>query len=214
MSSIRLTGSHEKQPPPVLPGFEHIHRYWDANLGIWVARVLPGEFYASRSGEAIATVLGSCVAVCMRDAKAGIAGLNHFMLPNAGASGSWGSGINAATRYGGFAMEQLVNSILKAGGDRYRIEAKVFGGGAVLRGVSDIGMQNVSFAHEYLINEDFRIVAENTGGNQGRRIIYLTATGVVLMKKITSTQDVAKKETQYLDKLGSKPVSGGLELFD
>jgi len=214
MTPIQPAGDTVPRPPPVIPGFEHIKRYWDAQLGLWVARVLPGEFYTSRSGEAIATVLGSCVAVCMRDAQVGIAGLNHFMLPEDGGSSSWGAGISAATRYGSFAMEQLVNSILKAGGDRYRMEAKVFGGGAVLKGVSNIGLQNVSFAHEYLINEDFRIVAENTGGNQGRRIVYLTATGVVRMKKITSTQDVAREEDRYLHTLDAKPVSGGMELFD
>lgn len=208
-----LHNANAPPPPPVLEGFEHVKRFWDHGLQLWVARVLPGEFYTSASGEGITTVLGSCVACCMRDPVAGIAGMNHFMLPDCSGEPNWGSGINAATRYGSHAMEQLINSILRVGGQRHRLESKLFGGSAVLNGVSDIGWMNVEFAHNFLINEGFRVLAEDTGGGKGRKVIFLTESGRVRVKLISSVNDVVKREGSYLERLSTAPPRGKVELF-
>ena len=103
--------------PAVVPGFETVDRYWDPLQKVSTAKILPGEFYVTRHDEQIVTVLGSCVSACMRDARAGVGGMNHFMLP-ANADGTWGGMdlVSSATRYGNYAMEHMINDILKHGG--------------------------------------------------------------------------------------------------
>src|SRR5947207_2719611 len=107
-------------PLPCLPGFERVQRYWDASNKVWVADVLPGEFFVSRGDEVISTVLGSCVAACVRDRRGEVGGINHFMLPF-GVGGSSG----ASTRFGCFAIERLINEVLKPGGRRELLEGKI-----------------------------------------------------------------------------------------
>lgn len=110
--------SETQDLPPALPGFEHVNRYWDVRMSLPAAKILPGEFYVSRTGEMIVTVLGSCVSACIRDRQLGIGGMNHFMLPHKGAHSTevWGSAVSSASRYGNWAMEFLINEILKLGG--------------------------------------------------------------------------------------------------
>lgn len=117
-----------------LSGFEGIQRYWDRERQMPAAKILPGEYYVSNQNELITTVLGSCVSACIRDPVAGIGGMNHFMLPNS-ERGNWNgkhSIASNATRYGNFAMEHMINDILKHGGERGNLEVKVFGGGKSL----------------------------------------------------------------------------------
>jgi len=138
----RLERTPPRQPP--LAGFENISSFYEAMTGSWVVQVLPGEFYVTRSNEIVTTVLGSCVSTCIRDPRAGISGMNHFMLPDEGKLvGSHGN-ISAGGRYGVHAMELLINQILKLGGKRERLEAKVFGGGNVMQGImlSNVGQHN------------------------------------------------------------------------
>jgi chemotaxis protein CheD len=131
-----------------LPDFQHINHYWDNNMGSVIAKILPGEFYMTRDNVAIATTLGSCVSACIWDEVAGIGGMNHFMLPltekevhevNWGARGM----ASDATRYGNFAMEHLINMILKNGGRKMNLRAKIFGGGKVLKKMTDVGERNI-----------------------------------------------------------------------
>ena len=115
-------------PKAVLPGFEHIRRFWDPAQEVVTVKILPGEYYVSRQEEMISTVLGSCVSACVRDTRLRIGGMNHFMLPEpAGERDSWSSAVGRAARYGNDAMEQLINAILKAGGRRDDFEVKIFG---------------------------------------------------------------------------------------
>ena len=193
--------------PEQIPGFEHIKRYWDQGLETWVARLIPGEYYTSIQGEAITTVLGSCVACCIRDPEMHIAGMNHFMLPETQGVPEWGDEISATTRYGSHAMEQLIDSILRNGAKHDRLEAKIFGGGRVLSSMTDIGNQNIQFAHRYLNDAGIPVVAEDTGGDDGRKLIFLTATGRARVRLLAATQSVAEQEKNYLHTLAKQTNS-------
>ena len=117
--------------PKAIAGFESINRYWDTTNNIYAAKILPGEFYVTMTGELITTVLGSCVSACVRDTATGIGGMNHFMLPaDISRTGkTWNkTPVNAQTRYGNIAMERLINVILAGGGKRQNLEIKLFGG--------------------------------------------------------------------------------------
>ena len=128
-------------PKRVQPGFAHVNRYFDRLLDHVVVKILPGEYYVTTQGEAVVTVLGSCVSACIRDRRSGIGGMNHFMLPES-FPGEVATANGRGERYGNIAMEQLVNSVLKAGGDRRELEVKVFGGGRVLAQMTDVGKRN------------------------------------------------------------------------
>src|SRR4051812_20226367 len=135
------------QAPPVLPGFEQLQRFWEPDTHRWTVKILPGEYYVTRSDEAITTVLGSCISACIRDPVVNVGGMNHFMLPEDNSVRSPGSNEAPmlATRYGSYAMESLINDLLKLGARRGRLEIKIFGGGRVLSAMTDIGARNISF---------------------------------------------------------------------
>jgi len=205
-------------PPPATPGFESIQRSWDAGLGVWAAKILPGEFYITRSEEAITTVLGSCISACIRDPGLGIGGMNHFMLPEDTTQGksAWlDQATGLATRYGSFAMESLLNGLLKLGARRNRLEAKLFGGGHVLQASIDVGDRNIEFARRWLGAEGFTIAAEDVGGESPRRVVYVPASGRVRVKHLRplDSQDIARREQQYLRTVAAKPIESDIELF-
>lgn len=204
--------------PPALPGFEHVNRYWDARMNLSAAKILPGEFYVSRSGEMIVTVLGSCVAACIRDKQLGIGGMNHFMLPQKGAHSTenWGAAVSSASRYGNWAMEFLINEILKLGGTRRNLEIKIFGGGNVLNGMSDVGARNIDFVRQYIFDENFRIAAEDVGDIFPRKVLYFPDTGAVKVRKLrdVANDTLLRREQEYSRNLVQKTdVSGDVELF-
>lgn len=200
--------------PPVLQGFEHIRRYWDHSQQCFVAKILPGEFYVTRGNEAVITSLGSCVSACIRDRVHAVGGMNHFMLPKAGDwRGISGDGPSEAARYGSFAMEQLINAILKAGGRREYLEIKLVGGGHVLGDLKiDIGEKNIRFAQEYIASEGLPVMAADLGGNWPRRVVYFPASGKVRVRKLRS-QQVLSRERAYQEKLGRENIHGEVELF-
>lgn len=179
-----------------------------------VIKVFSGDCYVSnKPDQMMVTVLGSCIAACIRDPLARVGGMNHFLLPD-GASAS-----DAPLRYGAYSMEKLINDILKMGGQKSRLEVKVFGGGNVIESSAMIGDKNVNFIRKYLKQEDIKICQEDLGGNSARRIHYFTDTGKVMMRKIKSSQEVEevkRQERTYRDKV-SKTVSsedeGDVELF-
>lgn len=204
--------------PPVLAGFEHINRYWDKGMHVNAAKILPGEFYVSLHGEMIVTVLGSCVSACIRDRVRGIGGMNHFMLPMQGehSSEQWGtSAVSSASRYGNWAMEFLINEVLKAGGKRGDLEVKIFGGGAVLSNMTDIGQRNVAFVKYYLAKEGLPIVAMDAGGIYPRKVLYFPDTGSVKVRKLTSTRNetIITRERAYIKDINTQPKDGDVELF-
>jgi chemotaxis protein CheD len=200
--------------PPVLRGFEHIRRYWDNSLNCFAAKILPGEFYVTQHDEAVITSLGSCVSACIRDRVFGIGGMNHFMLPEAGDNALGGGGFaSEATRYGSFAMEQLINEILKAGGRRENLEVKLTGGGRVLASMTtDIGGKNIRFVKEYLHNESLDAIGEDLGGTWPRRVVYFPATGKVRVKKMGS-KEVISQEEAYQEQISHTHLEGDIELF-
>ncbi|WP_439598653.1 chemotaxis protein CheD [Falsiroseomonas sp.] len=145
-----------------------------------IIKVSPGEHYVTAAAEeAIATVLGSCVAACIRDPVAGIGGLNHFMLPES-REGVWGTG-EASLRYGNFAMDRLIDDILRRGGQRPRLEVKLFGGAQLAQDRGQIGGRNVSFVDAYLKQAHISPVVRQLGGRQARRILYMPVSGQAFM---------------------------------
>lgn len=208
--------------PPSLPGFDHVKRFWDPKHQVYVAKILPGEFYVSGKGEVISTVLGSCVSACVRDPVLRIGGMNHFMLPiQSGHSNvEWdGAPISSETRYGNWAMEYLINELLKAGASRDRLEIKVFGGGQVLANMTDVGQKNITFVEDYLSNEGMQIVAKDLGGVSPRKVMYFSDTGRVLVKRISkvSNDTIASRERDYMRRIDrdiGDTNQGSIELFD
>ena len=202
------------EQPPGLAGFDHVNRYWDRQRGRWAAKILPGEYYVSRHGELVSTVLGSCISACIRDPLAGVGGMNHFMLPEG--DGSWGgTNLSLATRYGSFAMEHLINDILTQGGSKARLEVKVFGGGRVLASMTDVGLRNISFVHRFLKEDGLRLVSEDVGDIYPRKVVYDPDSGRVFMKKLRQihNQTIAEREQSYRSRIEHEPVSGDIELF-
>ena len=206
--SSELAARDERQKPKVLAGMEGIRSYWDATHNYYSARIMPGEFFVTEHEEIITTVLGSCISACIRDPKLGIGGMNHFMLPDGGASRLL-SGVNA-TQYGVNAMEVLINTILSNGGQRSRLEVKLFGGAAVLRSRTNVGEKNIKFVREYLFEEGMRITTEDMGGLHPRKVIYFPFSGRTLMKKlpIDNSEAVFEEESK-----STRVVPGGIDLF-
>lgn len=190
-------------------------RFYDAASGAWMVKVFPGEFYVtSRADEVLVTVLGSCVAACIRDSKRGIGGMNHFMLAQSN-NGGWG-GVAQSTRFGNFAMEKLINELLKAGCSRSSLEIKVFGGGNVTDTRNEIGTDNAEFVMRYLEAEGLRCAAQDLGGQWPRRIHYSPANGKVVRRLLggSDVYAVAREETEYASRVTSRSVAGEIELFN
>jgi chemotaxis protein CheD len=189
-------------------------RFYDASSAAWVVKVFPGEYYVTaQPDEVLITVLGSCVSACIRDPVIGIGGMNHFMLAN-GHAGGWGDDPQS-TRYGNFAMEKLINELIKAGCARERMEIKVFGGGNVTDTNNAIGTDNAEFVLRYLEQEGLRCAAKDLCGTQPRRIHYFPVTGRVVRRLLgtTETYAVAREEKEYANQLRSRQSAGEIQLF-
>lgn len=205
----------QPQQPPVLAGFQQINRYWDQRMNVWSAKILPGELYISLHGEMITTVLGSCVSACIRDKQKGIGGMNHFMLPvESEHSHGWG-GDALETRYGNWAMEALINELLKRGGRRGHLEVKLFGGAAVIENMSDVGKRNIDFVRHFLIDEGLNIVAEDLGGKRPRKVLYFPDTGACRVRRLNEVKNTTlfEREKAYAKKVTSSSTDGSVELF-
>ena len=189
-------------------------RFFDQASQAWVVKIFPGEYHVtSRSDEMLVTVLGSCVSACIRDPHSGIGGMNHFMLPQ-GQSGNWGSD-SQSTRYGNFAMEKLINELVKTGCSRERMEIKVFGGGNVIDSSKPVGTQNAEFVLRYLEAEGLRCDVQDLGGQYPRRIHYTPATGRVVRRLlgIGESQNITREEKEYAARLSSRRTAGDIQLF-
>ena len=190
-------------------------RYFDRHFGLEAAKILPGEYFATDKNMVLVTVLGSCVTACLRDHRAGVGGMNHFMLPRSEQDPA--NPISMSARYGTFAMEILINQLQKMGARRETMEAKVFGGGNVLRGftVNSIGEANANFVTEYLHNEGIRIVAKDLLGVHPRKLYYFPGTGKVLVKKIKELHNhtIVERESEYNLRLRNVVVGGDVEIF-
>jgi chemotaxis protein CheD len=204
--------------PPPLQGFEKVNRYWDTGRGLPAAKILPGEYYVTNSREMITTVLGSCVSACIRDRIFGVGGMNHFMLPISNDGKGWGGAddiLSTATRYGNFAMEHMINEILKHGGHKRHLEAKIFGGARIVENLSDVGERNIEFVRCYLETEGIDVVGESVGDIHPRKLVYLPATGKAYVKRIKHLHNdtVTVREERYRSEISHQPVGGDVELF-
>jgi len=181
----------------------------------------PGDHYAAKDPALLSTLLGSCVAVCLYDPAAGVAGMNHFLLANRRYARNMPLSITDAGRYGVHAMELLINDMLRLGADKRRIKAKAFGAGAVIENLcSDnfmcVGDVNERFIREFLQMEGIELVAEDLGGNRGRVIRFRTDTFAVYRKYIvsTNTERIERKERAIWEKtIAQREQEGGEVVF-
>lgn len=197
---------HDRTPAPEI--------YYDRNFDIQAAKILPGEYYVTGRDMLIVTVLGSCVSACIRDPISKVGGMNHFMLPEHG--GDPDSPLSTSARYGAYAMEVLINNLLKMGAYRPHLEAKIFGAGRVLKGVTDVGKRNAHFAIEYLQRENIRIVKQDVGDIYPRKVYFFPHSGKVLVKSLRNMHNdtIITREVAYSKVINvDEQVSGGVDLF-
>ena len=191
---------------------EPVARYFDKQFKVEAAKILPGQFHAAADDIMIVTVLGSCVSACLWDPKLRIGGMNHFMLPGDSAASS---GVTSAT-LGLYAMEVLINRMLKLGAERKRLVAKVFGGASVLEGMDalNVGTQNGAFALEFLAEEGIPVAAQDLYDVCPRKVYFFTATGKVMVKRLGALRNdtIERRERDYLVSLeGGR--AGEVEIF-
>ena len=153
--------------------------YYDPHFQLNSAKVLPGEYFVSRDEMAIVTVLGSCIAACLWDRFMRIGGMNHFMLPD-------GDSSDVSGRYGSYAMELLINEMLKMGARRESMQAKIFGGAQVMANFTtmNVGERNTSFVTEYLQTERIPIVSEDVLDIYPRKVVFFPSTGKAMVKRL------------------------------
>lgn len=187
----------------------------DAHFGNAAVKVLPGEFFVYDDDVLVMTTLGSCIAACLWDRQRRIGGMNHFLLPEAGAGA--GAGADAG-RYGSFAMDLLIGEMVKRGCNRSSIEAKVFGGGAVISGMNSInvGQQNTEFVMDYLRTERITVVSKDVMDIYPRKVCFLPASGKALVKRLASTNVEALAAQERAAARAPAPaanVGGTVDLF-
>lgn len=186
-------------------------RYFDNALKATVVNVHAGDcFVTDKPDEIAATVLGSCISACIRDPVIRVGGMNHFLLPG-------NTQAQDSMRFGAYAMEKLINEILKRGGRRERLEIKLFGGGNVIASSALIGTKNIQFAHEYLAMEELRVVSEDVGGTWPRKVRYIPYSGRAQVLKLRRDEDrknIQKEEASYSKNIATPTTStGDVELF-
>lgn len=178
--------------------------------------IQPGEYYVTKQDEVIATVLGSCISVCVKDELHNIGGMNHFMLPgDFRVEDVFNS--NSA-RYGMYAMEMILGDILKLGGDRQQLTAKVFGGGHVLNvatSKNSVPAANIQFVKAYLSMEGIQVIKSDVGGYHGRKVLYLPHLGKVYVKHLVPDDDskLAERERQYQKHLARETKEESVTIF-
>ena len=196
------------------------HTFFDKDFDIQTIKLLPGEYYVTDTNILLVTTLGSCIAACIRDKHTGIGGMNHFMLPNSNTSDA-DPQLNASARYGTFAMEILINQLLKLGARRSNLEAKVFGGGNVMKELtqSDIGQRNADFVLNYLAIENINVVAQDLVDIFPRKVHFFPKTGKVLVRKLKDdrSNNISENEKSYFNQVNQFNKStnsiGTVELF-
>lgn len=192
--------------------FEGGRESFDPIEKVKVIKIISGEWHVTGEPDVmLATILGSCVSACIRDPIAGVGGMNHFLLPGDGV----GSQAGDSARYGMFAMESLINAIMRLGGQKHRFEVKVFGGGNVINNSARIGSRNAEFVREFLRRENFRILSEDMEGDYPRRLNYYPGTGKVMMRQLRRREDlsVVQEEQRYKESLKAYPIESNIELF-
>ncbi len=209
----------KRKPPAAEPAYDAMDSerrfYFDNRLNSLVVSVCQGHFYVSSSPyEILSTVLGSCIAVCMRDPIAGCGGMNHFLLPN---QNETHDGLpSASLRYGSYSIERLTNALISRGALRERLEVKVFGGANVLNGTGNYGHANADFVEAYLRREGLKIAARSLRGTNARRIRYYPATGRAQVSEVVGDNPaaIAATETRLASDLQLGDAKSRVEIFD
>jgi chemotaxis protein CheD len=182
--------------------------FYDAFFKNEAVKILPGEYFVYHEDILIMTTLGSCIAACLWDREAKVGGMNHFMLPE----GDAGSG-----RYGSYAMELLINEMMKHGATRATMEAKVFGGGQVIDGMTtmNIGERNTAFVVDYLKTERIPIMAKDVLGPYPRKVCFLPASGKAMIKRLASSNEtLVAQDRAAAQKVAPATTGGGsVDLF-
>jgi chemotaxis protein methyltransferase CheR len=176
--------------------------------------IILGDVKATRGPAMLKTLLGSCVSACIFDPKTGVGGMNHFSLPGVSDEG-------VSARYGAHAMELLVTAVMKKGGDRHRLRAKVFGGGKVLNVQSEhlnVGAKNAEFVLKYLGAEGIPIDGQSLGGTSGRIVRFHPHTGKAQAKPLAGHDlpQIVEREVEFGRELLQKvevPPDDGITLF-
>ncbi len=212
-----MGSAHPPPSGPARPAAGPARRTFHDASGQKLVSVAPGDHYVTDDpNEVVVTLLGSCVAACARDTVTGVGGMNHFLLPT-GDSHDRNRGTDEAMRFGDYAMESLLNSIYRKGGQRGRIEFKIFGGARVLGGATmlKIGEQNIGFVEKFLKTEGFPIVARSVGGTAPRRLRFHPATGRAFVQELdrTSAATVSHQEEDYRRRIGRVAPAGDVEFF-
>ena len=154
------------------------------------------------AGLCLTTLLGSCVAACLTDPVAGVGGMNHFLLPGA-------EGEDRAMHHGVHAMELLVNGLLAQGARRERLQAKLFGGGRMLKGLTDVGSLNAAFATRFCQQERIALGLGSLGGEHGRRVQFWPVSGRARQQAMGQDINIFVSERRA----PPPPDSGAVELF-
>ncbi|MBS0508249.1 MAG: chemoreceptor glutamine deamidase CheD [Proteobacteria bacterium] len=184
--------------------------FFDPHFQHNAVKVLPGEYFVAREQLAIMTVLGSCIAACLWDSRMRVGGMNHFMLPD-GDSG------DASGRYGSYAMELLINEMMKQGARRETLQAKIFGGGQVMANFTtmNVGERNTRFVQDYLATERIPVVSEDVLDIYPRKVVFFPVTGKAMVKRLAHAHPEAMaQETRGNAASVARATSGGsVDLF-
>jgi chemotaxis protein CheD len=194
-----------------------MHKRYHSKLKRPMIIIQPGEYYVTKQDVVISTVLGSCISVCLKDEANGIGGMNHFMLPGNFQQSRMLESPSA--RYGMYAMELVIGDIIKMGGDRSNLTAKFFGGGHVLASLpateNAVPKANIAFINSFLTMEGIKVLKSDVGGNHGRKLLFLPASGKAYVKRLvpSSADDVAAIERRYKNSLKRESREEDLTLF-
>jgi chemotaxis protein CheD len=210
LASGRVSRVDQLKAMPRKPG-EASFFYADHHFQYDAVKVLPGEYFVSSEELVIMTVLGSCIAACIWDGKSRTGGMNHFMLPD-------GDMIDGSGRYGSYAMELLINEMLKMGARRETMQAKVFGGGAVMAGFTtmNVGERNTKFVLDYLATERIPVVSQDVLDIHPRKVCFFPVTGKALVKRLAHShpESLVVEERKGNAATVAKSTSGGsIDLF-
>jgi chemotaxis protein CheD len=185
--------------------------YADHHFHYDAVKVLPGEYFVSSDDLMVMTVLGSCIAACIWDSRVRAGGMNHFMLPEGDAAEGGG-------RYGSYAMELLINHLLKLGARRESMQAKVFGGAQVMAGFTsmNVGERNTKFVLDYLAMERIPVVSQDVLDIHPRKVCFFPASGKALVKRLAHAhpETLAVEERKGNAATVVRSTSGGsVDLF-
>jgi chemotaxis protein CheD len=184
--------------------------FFDHHFQHNAVKVLPGEYFVTRERLAIMTVLGSCIAACLWDSRAGVGGMNHFMLPE-------GDSADTSGRYGSYAMELLINEMMKLGARRETLQAKIFGGAQVMHNLTtlNVGVRNTRFVQEYLATERIPVVSDDVLDIYPRKVVFFPVTGKVMVKRLAHAHpDSLVQEVRGNAATVARATSGGsVDLF-